>query len=186
MLRLTALRLTNFGPFKGQQSIQFPHEDGVTIIYGENMRGKTSLLNAIRFAFFGRILARGGRDAALHKVGNWEEAKEKKIFGFEVGLDMTMPVRATGSSARSSRGPALPSPGTMATMSRIISWSATGSSLAAIGPRTSWNVSCPSRSPASSCSTASCCRNMRTCSSARATWGAKSAKRSSASSACQC
>ena len=89
MLRLTRLRLTNFGPFKGEQSIDFPQEDGVTIIYGENMRGKTSLLNAIRFAFFGRILGRGRRDTALHKVGNWEEAAENKVFGFEVGLDMT-------------------------------------------------------------------------------------------------
>jgi DNA sulfur modification protein DndD len=89
MLRLTGLRLNNFGPFKGDQSIDFPQEDGVTIVYGENMRGKTSLLNAIRFAFFGRILGRGRRDAALHKVGNWEEAAEKKIYGFEVGLDMT-------------------------------------------------------------------------------------------------
>lgn len=89
MLRLTRLRLTNFGPFKGEQSIDFPREDGVTIIYGENMRGKTSLLNAIRFAFFGRILGRGRRDAALHNVGNWEEAKERKVYGFEVSLDMT-------------------------------------------------------------------------------------------------
>lgn len=89
MLRLTRLRLTNFGPFKGEQAIDFPQEDGVTIIYGENMRGKTSLLNAIRFAFFGRILGRGRRDAALHKVGNWEEAAENKVYGFEVGLDMT-------------------------------------------------------------------------------------------------
>lgn len=89
MLRLTGLRLTNFGPFKGEQAISFPLEDGVTIIYGENMRGKTSLLNAIRFAFFGRILGRGRRDAALHKVGNWEEAAENKVYGFEVALDMT-------------------------------------------------------------------------------------------------
>jgi DNA sulfur modification protein DndD len=89
MLRLTRLHLTNFGPFKGSQSIDFPQDDGVTIIYGENMRGKTTLLNAIRFAFFGRILGRGRRDTALHKVGNWEEAAENKIFGFEVGLDLT-------------------------------------------------------------------------------------------------
>ena len=89
MLRLTGLHLTNFGPFKGKQSIDFPAEDGVTIIYGENMRGKTSLLNAIRFAFFGRILGRGRRDASLHKVGNWEEAAENKVFGFEVELDLS-------------------------------------------------------------------------------------------------
>lgn len=89
MLRLTGLRLTNFGPFKGEQSIVFPEDDGVTIIYGENMRGKTSLLNGIRFAFFGRILGRGRRDAALHKAGNWEEAAENQVYGFEVALDMT-------------------------------------------------------------------------------------------------
>jgi DNA sulfur modification protein DndD len=89
MLRLTALHLENFGPFKGSQTIEFPDGDGVTVIYGENMRGKTSLLNAIRFAFFGRILGRGYRDADLHKVGNWEEAKERKVFGFDVRLDMT-------------------------------------------------------------------------------------------------
>lgn len=89
MLRLTSLRLTNFGPFKGDQVIDFPEEDGVTIIYGENMRGKTSLLNAIRFAFFGRILGRGRRDAALHKVGNWEEAADNQIYGFEVSLEIS-------------------------------------------------------------------------------------------------
>lgn len=89
MLRLTALHLDNFGPYKGKQTVTFPTEDGVTIIYGENMRGKTSLLNAIRFAFFGRILGRGRRDAALHLVGNWEEAKDSNIYGFDVRLDMT-------------------------------------------------------------------------------------------------
>ncbi|MBX4967805.1 AAA family ATPase [Rhizobium binae] len=89
MLRLTALHLDNFGPYKGRQTVTFPSEDGVTIIYGENMRGKTSLLNAIRFAFFGRILGRGRRDAALHLVGNWEEAKDRNVYGFDVRLDMT-------------------------------------------------------------------------------------------------
>jgi DNA sulfur modification protein DndD len=89
MLRLTALHLENFGPYKGKQSVEFPSEDGVTIIYGENMRGKTSLLNAIRFAFFGRILGRGRRDASLHLVGNWEEANDKNVYGFDVRLDMT-------------------------------------------------------------------------------------------------
>jgi len=38
--------------------------DGVTVIYGENMRGKTSLLNAIRFAFFGKVLG-GATDAMI-------------------------------------------------------------------------------------------------------------------------
>ena len=88
MLRLTALDLTDFGPFKGSQTIEFPREDGVAVIYGENMRGKTSLLNAIRFAFFGKVLGRGLRAGALEKVGNWERAAEG-VYGFEVRLAMT-------------------------------------------------------------------------------------------------
>lgn len=86
MLRIKALHLENFGPFKGHQTIQLSDEDGVTVIYGENMRGKTSLLNAVRFAFFGKALARGTKTMSLHKIGNWEQAAIGR-FGFEVQLE---------------------------------------------------------------------------------------------------
>lgn len=88
MLRLTALQLTNFGPFKGEQRLEFLTDDGVTVVYGENMRGKTTLLNAIRFAFFGKIIGRGRRASSLHLVSNWESTEEGE-YGFEVGLEMT-------------------------------------------------------------------------------------------------
>lgn len=87
MLKLTSLHLTNFGPFKGEQAIDFP-DDGVTVVYGENMRGKTTLLNAIRFAFFGFVLGRGQRRIDLHKLGNWEAAKEGD-YGFQVRLELS-------------------------------------------------------------------------------------------------
>jgi DNA sulfur modification protein DndD len=86
MLQIKALHLENFGPFKGKQVINFSLEDGVTIIYGENMRGKTSLLNAIRFVFFGKVIGRGTKSMPLHKVGNWEEASAGR-HGFMVRLD---------------------------------------------------------------------------------------------------
>lgn len=85
MLHVTALHLHDFGPFKGHQTITLSPEDGVTVVYGENMRGKTSLLNAIRFAFFGKVLGRGSKSLSLHKVGNWEQASRGK-FGFQVQL----------------------------------------------------------------------------------------------------
>jgi DNA sulfur modification protein DndD len=85
MLKLSALSLEDFGPFKGQQSIRLSPKDGVTVIYGENMRGKTSLLNAIRFAFFGKVLGRGSKVLSLHKIGNWEQSALGK-FGFKVEL----------------------------------------------------------------------------------------------------
>ncbi len=86
MLQLKALHVEDFGPFKGHQTITISTADGVTVIYGENMRGKTSLLNAIRFAFFGKVVGRGTKVTSLHKVGNWESAAEGK-FGFEVQLE---------------------------------------------------------------------------------------------------
>lgn len=85
MLRLHCLTIDNFGPFKGEQRIAFPSENGVTIIYGENMRGKTSLSHAIRYAFFGKVRDRGYRDTSLHQISNWESADEGK-YGFKVVL----------------------------------------------------------------------------------------------------
>jgi DNA sulfur modification protein DndD len=86
VLRLNALHLEDFGPFKGHQVIDFSAKDGVTVVYGENMRGKTSLLNAIRFAFFGKVVGRGTKPMALNSVGNWEQVAAGK-YGFQVRLE---------------------------------------------------------------------------------------------------
>jgi DNA sulfur modification protein DndD len=83
---IRSISLTDFGPFKGEQRIEFPADGGVSIIYGENMRGKTTLLNAIRYALFGKVLTRGDRQVALHQIGNWETAKESGKYGFKVVL----------------------------------------------------------------------------------------------------
>lgn len=88
MLHIKALHIQDFGPFKGHQTVNFAPEDGVSVIYGENMRGKTSLLNAVRFAFFGKVIGRGTKTMSLHKVGNWEQAASGK-FGFQVQLEFT-------------------------------------------------------------------------------------------------
>lgn len=88
MLTLRRITLENFGPFKGTQTIDFPADPGVVVVYGENMRGKTTLLNAIRYAFFGYVTGRGAHQVDLSKVGNWEAAAEgthgfKVILGFD-------------------------------------------------------------------------------------------------------
>src|SRR5882762_1167485 len=85
MLRIRSVHLCDFGPFKGEQRIDLPKEDGVVIVYGENMRGKTTLLNAIRYALFGRVLTRGSVEIQLHQLGNWESAADGK-YGFHVVL----------------------------------------------------------------------------------------------------
>lgn len=75
MLKLHRLEIEGFGPYADRQTIDFPTDPGVTVIYGENMRGKTSLLNAIRFAFFGRVQGRGSRQRKLHSIVNDDLAK---------------------------------------------------------------------------------------------------------------
>ena len=85
MLRLKQLEIEGFGPFADRQVLTFPPGNGVVVIYGENMRGKTTLLNAIRYAFFGKVLGRGRRERQIHVLSNRERASEGK-FGFSVTL----------------------------------------------------------------------------------------------------
>jgi DNA sulfur modification protein DndD len=85
MLQLKRLDVEGFGPFAERQVLDFPAAPGVTVVYGENMRGKTSLLNAIRYAFFGTVLGRGARLRRLHTISNRDLAGEGK-FGFSVSL----------------------------------------------------------------------------------------------------
>lgn len=85
MLRFNKIELEDFGPFKGNQSLEFPENDGITIVFGENMRGKTTLLNAIRYALFGTILGRGSREISPEQFINWESKEEGK-YSFKVAL----------------------------------------------------------------------------------------------------
>lgn len=85
MLWLRRLEVEGFGPFADLQVIAFPESNGIVVVYGENMRGKTSLLNAIRYAFFGKVLARGSRVRRLHTICNRERAARGE-YGFTVAL----------------------------------------------------------------------------------------------------
>lgn len=57
-MRLVSLSMQNFMPYKGENSIAFPEDEtrNVMVVFGDNMRGKTSLLNALRWAFYGKAL----------------------------------------------------------------------------------------------------------------------------------
>jgi DNA sulfur modification protein DndD len=77
-MRILSLELRNFMPFKGVQSMNFPSDDfqNVALIYGDNMRGKTSLLNAMRWALYGEAKDRYGKRIALHKLINVDAVDE--------------------------------------------------------------------------------------------------------------
>jgi len=65
-------------PYKGEQKIVFPSEgqQNVMLVFGDNMRGKTSLLNAIRWAFFGRALGRHLKIIAPIDIVNIDATKQ--------------------------------------------------------------------------------------------------------------
>ncbi len=51
MFRFKSIRIKNFGPYK-DVTLQFPEEKGVTIIWGNNGQGKTTVLNSFKFLLF--------------------------------------------------------------------------------------------------------------------------------------
>jgi DNA sulfur modification protein DndD len=77
-MKLTKLTVKNFMPYKGEQSILFPQDSSrnVLIVYGDNMRGKTSLLNAIRWGLYGKAFSRHKALIGSEKILNSEAAKE--------------------------------------------------------------------------------------------------------------
>lgn len=87
MLRFERLKIKNFGPFKGEQTIDFTDNDGVTIVWGYNGRGKTSLLNVFRYALFGYVKNRRGTSTDYLAITN-EEAKADGQYDFSISLKM--------------------------------------------------------------------------------------------------
>ena len=87
MLTLRRLEVEGFGPYADRAVVEFPDDPGVTVIYGDNMRGKTSLMNAIRYAFFGEIHGRGERTRGILTACNRDLVAEGK-YGFTVALSL--------------------------------------------------------------------------------------------------
>jgi len=87
-MKLLSLTTKNFMPYKGDSRIEFPKDDfrNVMLVFGDNMRGKTSLMNAIRWGFYQRALGRHSQTIALHKILNDEAALESEWI-FEVRIE---------------------------------------------------------------------------------------------------
>lgn len=84
-MKILSLWMTNFMPYKGEQRVDFPTDPtmNVMVVFGDNMRGKTSLLNALRWVFYGRAYGRHLHEIPGHKLLNSEAAAEGD-FNMEV------------------------------------------------------------------------------------------------------
>ena len=80
------LILNDFRVFYGRQRVELG--PGLYIIHGENGRGKSTLLNAIQWAFFGRYEDRQGNIVVPRVILNRDARREGKTdFSVEVLLD---------------------------------------------------------------------------------------------------
>ncbi|WP_281019569.1 AAA family ATPase [Minwuia sp. IMCC3077] len=75
-MKLHSLTARNFMPYKGEMELTFPQDEqrNVMIVFGDNMRGKTSILNAIRWAFYGEAVGRHSRPIPLQEIVNKDAA----------------------------------------------------------------------------------------------------------------
>ncbi len=87
MLHFTGMTIDNFGPYKGKNEIDFTANHGVSIFWGDNGRGKTTLLNAFRFALFGSVQRRHGALRSLREMENYE-SRNDGIYGFSISISM--------------------------------------------------------------------------------------------------
>lgn len=71
-MKLNRLTMKNFMPYKDQAVIEFPKDESrnVMLVFGDNMRGKTSLLNALRWGFYEKALGRHSRHIPLFDIVN--------------------------------------------------------------------------------------------------------------------
>lgn len=77
-MKLKEITIENFMPYKGTQKVSFPQHEtqNVLLLFGDNMRGKTSFLNAMRWGFYGYAVGRHLRKIPRLNLVNIEAATE--------------------------------------------------------------------------------------------------------------
>lgn len=87
-MKLHHVTMSNFMPYKARTRIDFPTDAyrNVMLVFGDNMRGKTSILNALRWGLYGRALGRHSQEIPLHEILN-KEAAAQDDWTFEVHIE---------------------------------------------------------------------------------------------------
>lgn len=85
---IRSVKLVNFGPFFGEHTVDVHvgDESSVILIHGENMRGKTSFINAIKWCLYGTVKDRRGQTKGTHRLLSYD-AIDAGEFHMSVHLD---------------------------------------------------------------------------------------------------
>ena len=88
---LEEVKLHNYRPYYGDQEIHFGYdmESNVNVISANNARGKSSLLNAITWAFYGKELHDGGdKENPIYNKIAAKECDKGLTFNVSVSLNL--------------------------------------------------------------------------------------------------
>lgn len=93
-LSLTSLRVTNFGPYYGQQTVELntPVGSPVVLVHGENTLGKTQLFAALRWCLYGSFQPQQSQPvtaASLRERFNRKAVREDEDHSLEVRVTFT-------------------------------------------------------------------------------------------------
>ncbi|WP_158247318.1 AAA family ATPase [Geothermobacter hydrogeniphilus] len=99
-MKIQKITIQNFRQFFGQHSLEFSTDEvkGITVIHGENGSGKTSLLNAFKWCFYGHADFDTGLDNILN-----EQAIVKSSDGEDIELSIKIDFEHEGSDYTASR-----------------------------------------------------------------------------------
>lgn len=81
-MKIQRLEVENFGPFWGKHKIDLDVSPTapVVVIHGENMRGKTTLQNAIRWCLYGQAFGRKGIPKPSHGLLSYDAIDRGQYF----------------------------------------------------------------------------------------------------------
>ena len=87
-MKIKSITLENFGPYYGIQNIDLATDSvaPIVLVYGENMRGKTSLLRAIRWALYGKVLSHEGEELDSTGFANYDARDESSSVTVSVEI----------------------------------------------------------------------------------------------------
>ena len=87
-MKIKSITLENFGPYYGVQHIDLATDSAapIVLIYGENMRGKTSILRAIRWALYGKVLSHEGEELDSRGFANYDARDESSSVTVSVEI----------------------------------------------------------------------------------------------------
>ena len=93
-IRFKKLQMKNWMSFDGHHIIEFPSNNGVILIRGENGKGKTAIFNAIRWAWYGKIQSNtSNRSIPIYKFIN-DNQKNSMNYEMYVSIEFDLEGKA--------------------------------------------------------------------------------------------